>query len=74
MKNMKKQYASHRHSDNSPIINEDNIPHSHFINGSKKFTENNYYSNPGVSYDQRPHNFKSNVQIKQARNLNDSHN
>jgi hypothetical protein len=75
MKNIKKQYTSHHHSDNSSIINDDKIPqHSHFINGSKKFIENNYYVNPGMSYDQRPHNFKSNMQIKQARNLNDSHN
>ena len=44
--NTKKQYAPHRHSDNSNLINDDSIAnHSLFINGNKKYTEHNYYSN-----------------------------
>lgn len=44
--NIKKQYVPHRHSDNSAMINEDPVAHhSLFINGNKKYIENNYYSN-----------------------------
>lgn len=44
--NIKKQYNSYRHSDNSSMMNDDaNAHHSLFINGNKKYIENNYYPN-----------------------------